>query len=239
MISIKKNIVKRTIVQGIQNGLQEIKEARLENIKKGIPTSNGLSLYNWNFFNLGLKNILEVNNIPFFIAHKNSWKFFLVYDEETKDLYAIMRAERLENIIKSKGDSSEHYINALATLNNCSASEPIEQQLSMLYSDNDNKLIERKLLQQRNLLCSDINLEDTSNFYIVSITEQMGILTNVSAIQIKQGFNIINQESWNEFIGTEYEEENKYNITNPEISTFAPKVTLKAKKRKSEKKSIV
>lgn len=223
------SIDNKKIVSAIQRGLTNTK---IEIYSSNTLTNNRKHMEKWDNINTSLKKIFERQEKYSFIPlNRGFFTPILIYDNEEKILYTIMKSKNFTELLKRDSIKKIHYLDALLDYNLPHQKAPA--QMSMF---NRNSIFSDVAETQINDLKCDIeSLLGSSEIkkYITIVIEFNGYtLTSVEAVLCSKWLEIIETDNWSELITPLFDdiEENGKNevVQDVEIkSKISLKPTLK------------
>ena len=170
-----------------------------------LKTHNYKSGLRWDLINTSLMRDFDCDSVLFSIQKRGFFEFILMLHKPTNILFSFMKEDRLKEIIKSKPGETPHYYNALTMLNN-----DLKAQIEQLQIIPVQKFSfkDKQLSEMLNNLCHDL-LEKketlTCRHVIITFSSINKSLGSLKATILNSNFEIVDEESWNEFIPVVYE----------------------------------
>ncbi len=193
---------KKMLVNAIQNGLLDSKRERESN---QTITNNRKHMSKWDFVNTNVSKTLEYNErfciIP---LDRGLFEPIMIFDRKTKNLYTIMKVKNFEKVLSRQEITKCHYMDAMLDNNLPYKTNP--NQLSLLEA---NDMFSEKAEQQIDELSTNIktmfHTDIISKYYTIVVDFSGYILTSVEIYFCSKWLEILENESWNDFILPSYE----------------------------------
>lgn len=194
---------KKTLVESIRVGLLDAKN---EHITSKTTTNNRQHMAKWDFINTSVTNSLLTNDRYLVVPlDRGLFELVMVYDKLNKILYTIMKEQNFNKLISRNSISKAHYMDAMLDANLRYQENP--NQISFF---DDDALFSEKAESQIQTLAHDIKVMlDTDEIlkYITIVVDFTGYtLTKVDAVFCSKWLEVIESDSWNDYIITEYDE---------------------------------
>lgn len=216
---------KRLIVQGIQNGLDQYREYKIEN--KTITNLGSIGT-KWDKINTECSYALPKNKFDVVACKRGVWELILIYDKETNNLFTLMKEQRFETLLKSINVNKVHYLEAL-TMCNINDTEEYIEQTTFFNELTDNK--KEKIEKTLEVMLKKIDGKIKKNI-LVRFNDREFELSSITASIMTPYLTIITQENWAEYIQPKYDIVIKY--TN-ELDVEDEDISLTLKSDNSDK----
>lgn len=198
---LKLEIDKKRFVEAIQEGLMQTRD---EIYASGTLTSNRIHMQKWDYIATSLKNaFLSEDRFVFVPLDRGLFKPVMIFDSVTKTLYTVMKQQNFNNLTDRKAIVKSHYIDALLDYNYGYQREPIQIDLfeeSGLFSTN----AEHQIKDLKSTIESLLNVNEIARYITIVVDFTAFSLTDVKAVLCSKWLNIIDAESWGEYITPSY-----------------------------------
>lgn len=193
---------KQMLVNAIQNGLLDSKQE--QNTNKTI-TDNRKHMAKWDFVNTSVANLLEKNSRFYVIPlDRGLFKPIMIFDRETKNLYTIMKIKNFENVLSRREIKKCHYMDAMLENNFSYQTNP--DQLSLLeVNDMFSEKAEYQIGELSKTIKTILNTDVVSKYFTIVVDFSGYILTSVEIYFCSKYLEILETDSWNDFITPSYE----------------------------------
>lgn len=188
-----KEVVLQGILDGYTDDLELIKsEHNLETFSSKYPLARDLA-------NGNIINSLDRDRYIFPRFKRGPHEFILIYDKKEKILYSIMQEKTFKSLKRSPNGNKIHYLEALGLINN--DRNPLESQV-MFFEDEYRMNNTRELLDK--MVNSEI-LDEVEVHNLISFNIKDDEMKSVRSIQLNSNLDIIDDESWNDYIPVKFD----------------------------------
>ncbi|MBC6695802.1 hypothetical protein H9L25_03325 [Terrisporobacter mayombei] len=143
---------------------------------------------------------LEKNRFIIEKFNRGAHEFISIYDKKEKSLYSLMKMKTFKGLEKSKKKKNVHYLESLGLLNNNTI--PKESQIEFFEDKYRQNLMEELLLK----IVSKEVVDEVEVHKLITFDIKNNDLTSISVFQLNSQLDIIDEESWNEYIGVDYDD---------------------------------
>lgn len=194
---MEKRKFKEVILQGILDGytddLELIKsEHNLETFSSKYPLARDLA-------NSNIINSLDRDRYVFPKFKRGAHEFILIYDKKEKILYSTMQEKTFKTLKISPNGNKIHYLEALGLINY--DRNPLESQV-MFFED------EYRMNNTKELLDKMVNrdiLDEVKVHNLISFNIKNNEMKSARSIQLNSNLDIIQDESWNDYIPVKFD----------------------------------
>lgn len=221
------------LVECIENAVSD--DIKYDISSNDFFTTNSKSFRIWDFINSNIKKEFDNSLIKVAKTNRGFWEFVIVYNNENKNLYTIMREKRFKELQNDRNKRNKpHYLDAFIKIFNKDLAD--YEQLSFgipctTLPTNDD------LLEITNTITDSIQIDYDSidNHVLILFDSFKYILTSVRAVMVDSNFSIACEESWNDYIT--YNESSIISpLTNSEVEIGNPINNLQLKEKAITKK---
>lgn len=170
-------------------------------------THNGRGAAIWNEIFTELERSFTKEGFQVDKFDRGFWQVLFIYDENTKYLYTFMRYKNFVNLQnKSNENKLYHYCNLLGKINgNLVGTYHIEnEQMSFGLNNFEDESTDQELSEILSTMLNKIN-GDIERYAIVLVNQNKGKVESIECKIPVTGLETIYTESWNDYIGAEYE----------------------------------
>lgn len=200
---LELNVDKKRFVEAIQNGLLQ---ARDELYASGTLTNNRIHMQKWDYVVTELKRSFSTDErFSFVPLDRGLFKPVMMFDQESKTLYTVMKRQNFEGLMARKAIIKSHYIDALLDYNYGYQKEPLQMDIfdePGLFSTTAELQIKDLKLTVESLLGAD----DVTRYVTIVVDFTGFAIIDTKAVLYSKWLNPIESESWSEFIVPSYEE---------------------------------
>lgn len=219
------------LVNAVQNGLLDARQALNNNFT---ITNNRKHMSKWDFVNTSVaKSLKENGRFSVIPLNRGVFEPIMIFDNNTKNLYTIMKRKNFKKVLSRCDITSCHYIDAM--LNNNLSYKPQPNQLS-LYESTDifSEPIECQIEELSNTIKTILNTDTIAKYFTIVIDFSGYTLTSVELYFCSKWLEIIEVHNLNNFIVPSYEivdesSEVSYNAENELKSKIQIKPEVKRK----------
>ncbi|MCY8523201.1 DUF5986 family protein [Bacillus atrophaeus] len=168
-----------------------------------LETYNSENFLKWDFINTNLVNALSFGDFQCSKVKRGPWRFVLIFDKNSGNLYSLMRQERFYEIQEKTNREKIHYLDALASINDfVEAIQESFRQINLF--DIDGQLWREEAEKILSELIQNIDGE-VKCFTLLTFSNNKSEITDFSALTLTPSLGIAYEESWNDFIPAEYD----------------------------------
>ncbi len=197
------SIDKVRFVTAIQNGLTN---ARNEIYTSNTITDNRKHMQKWDYIGTAVQRAFEQEtNFLFVPLDRGLFKPIMIFDDEHKILYTIIKIKNFEKLLKRDSVQKIHYMDALLDYNLPYQETPLQMSLfemENMFSDNAESQIRELQSDVEILLHSD----EVKKYITIVIDFNGYTLTEVKAVLCSKWLEKIEEDNWNEFITPSYDD---------------------------------
>lgn len=193
-----KDTDKYLIVKCISDAIGDDSKACFQRECINDKKSNAKKFIKWDFINRNLINNFINTELTAEYAKRGSWYFVPLFNKETRTIFSIMREDRFNELQKKYiKRSNPHYVDAFVQAFNFDLDQ--NKQLNLFgtdrFDENEVKMILEEILREFQIDNSVIH-----RHAIILFEEYNSELISVRCCVLDSSLQIIEQESWNEFI---------------------------------------
>ncbi|MDF2586657.1 MAG: phiCD27 1 [Anaerocolumna sp.] len=203
-IPIKQGDI-RHIIQSFEDGYYEYFELEKEH---PTTTHNGRGASIWNHIFTQLDKHFKTDGYQVNKIQRGLWEVLYVYDESSYYLYTYMRYKNFINLQNKEPENRLfHYCNVLSRINGklLGTYEPENEQMSFgLEKTIIDEEADQKLTELLNEMIYSIKGK-IETYALVLVNQEKGKVRDIECKIPIENLDSIYTESWNEFIGTDYD----------------------------------
>lgn len=198
MISNRNEDFRTIVAQAIKDScIEDLKEVRSQFGMKTFSCRHSLSR---DIMNTHISRRLDPNRFSVEIFNRGAHEFIVIYDKIEKTLYSIMKYKTFKGLEKSKKKTNVHYLEALGFFNNDKIAE--KYQIKFFEDEYRKSQIEDLLFK----IVSKEVIEEVKVHKLITFDIKNNELASISVFQLNSELDIINEESWNDYITVDYDD---------------------------------
>lgn len=183
---------------------QAIKEACIEDLKEvrrqfGMKTFSCRHSLSRDIMNTHISRRLDSNRFSVETFNRGAHEFIVIYDKNEKTLYSIMKYKTFKGLEKSKKKANVHYLEALGFFNNYNIAE--KSQIKFFEDEYRERQIEDLLFK---IVRKEV-IDEVEVHKLITFDIKNNELASISVFQLNSELDIINEESWNDYITVDYD----------------------------------
>ena len=184
---------------------QAIKDACTEDLKEvkshfGLKTFSSRHSLSRDIMNTHISRRLDSNRFSVETFNRGAHQFITIYDNNEKTLYSIMKHKTFKGLEKSNKKANVHYLEALGFMNNDNIVE--KSQIKFFEYEYRQSQIEDLLFK----IVSKEVIDEVKVHKLITFDINNNELSSISVFQLNSELDIINEESWNDYIAIDYDD---------------------------------
>ncbi|MCY7898103.1 DUF5986 family protein [Bacillus rugosus] len=200
-----KTLIIKSVADAFSKDIRAFKE------EFDLETYNGLNFLKWDFTNTNIIRSLPSGEFQCLKARRGPWKFVLIFDKNSGNLYTLMRQDRFSEIQEKTNREKVHYLDALASLNYFVKSDRESYRQINLF-DLDGQLWKEEAAKILSELIENLDGE-VKCYTLLTFCNDKSEITDFTALILTPSLGIAYEESWNDYIPVEYDLDVKENET--------------------------
>jgi len=197
MISNRNEDFRAVVAQAIKDAcIEDLKEVRRQFGMKTFSSRHSLSR---DIMNTHISRRLDSNRFCIETFNRGAHEFIVIYDKSEKTLYSIMKYKTFKGLEKSKKKANVHYLEALGSFNNNNLAE--KYQIKFFKDEYRKSQIEDLLFK----IVSKEVIDQVEVHKLITFDIKNNELASISVFQLNSELDIINEESWNDYIQVDYD----------------------------------